>query len=54
MQLSTLPVTVRSERRIRAATGSPAGSVHVPDAEIHWPGLDGSPYPDQIWAIEAD
>ena len=44
----------RSERRIRAATGNPAASVHVPDAEIHWPSLDGSPYPDQIWAIEAE
>jgi len=44
----------RSERRIRAATGGPASSVHVPDAEIHWPSLDGSPYADQIWAIEAE
>ena len=44
----------RSERRIRAATGSPASGVHVPDAEIHWPSLDGSPYAGQIWAIEAE
>ena len=44
----------RSERRIRAATGGPASGVHVPDAEIHWPSLDGSPYAGQIWAIEAE
>ena len=44
----------RSERRIRAAAGSPASGVHVPDAEIHWPSLDGSPYAGQIWAIEAE
>ena len=28
--------------------------MHVPDAEIHWPSLDGSPYAGQIWAIEAE
>jgi hypothetical protein len=44
----------RSECRIRATTGGPAGAVHVPDAEIHWPTLDGSPYAGQIWAIEAE
>jgi hypothetical protein len=44
----------RSERRIRAAIGGPASGVHVPDAEIHWPSLDGSPYAGQIWAIEAE
>ena len=44
----------RSERRIRAATGGPASGVHLPDAEIHWPSLDGSPYAGQIWAIEAE
>jgi hypothetical protein len=44
----------RSERRIRAATGGQAGIAHIPDAEVHWPSLDGSPYAGQIWAIEAE
>jgi hypothetical protein len=44
----------RSERRIRAAAGGKVGIAHVPDAEIHWPSLDGSPYAGQIWAIEAE
>ena len=44
----------RSERRIRAAIGGRAGTVHVPDAEVHWPSVDGSPYAGQIWAIEAE
>jgi hypothetical protein len=44
----------RSERRIRAAGGGHAGTAHVPDAEVHWPSLDGSPYGGQIWAIEAE
>jgi hypothetical protein len=44
----------RSERRIRAATGGQAGTAHIPDAEVHWPSLDGSPYAGQIWAIEAE
>lgn len=26
----------------------------MPDAEIHWPSLDGSPYAGQVWAIEAE
>jgi len=26
----------------------------VPDAEIHWPSLAGSPYAGQVWAIEAE
>jgi hypothetical protein len=43
----------RSERRLRAAAGR-IGTAHVPDAEIHWPSLDGSPYPGQVWAIEAE
>jgi len=44
----------QSERRIRAArpTGPAAG--HLPDAEIHWPSTDTSPYPGQIWAIEIE
>jgi hypothetical protein len=44
----------RSERRIRAAAGGKVGIAHVPDAEIHWPSLDRSPYAGQIWAIEAE
>ena len=44
----------RSERRIRAAIGGRAGRIHVPDAEVHWPSLDGSPYVGQVWAIEAE
>jgi hypothetical protein len=34
----------RSERRIRAAAGGRVGIAHLPDAEIHWPSLDDSPY----------
>ncbi len=44
----------RSERRIRAAGGGQVGTAHLPDAEVHWPSLDGSPYGGQIWAIEAE
>jgi hypothetical protein len=44
----------RSERRIRAALASNAGAAHVPDAEIHWPSVDASPYAGQVWAIEAE
>jgi hypothetical protein len=40
----------RSERRIRAATDGHAGITHLPDAEVHWPSLDASPYAGQIWA----
>ena len=44
----------RSERRIRAALGGRVGVSHVPDAEVHWPSLDGFPYAGQVWAIEAE
>src|ERR1700761_4357287 len=44
----------RSERRIRAASGGKVGIAHLPDAEVHWPSLDGAPYAGQIWAIEAE
>jgi hypothetical protein len=44
----------RSERRIRAALGGHVGLAHIPDAEVHWPSLDGSPYAGQVWAIEAE
>jgi hypothetical protein len=44
----------RSERRIRAAGGGHVGIAHLPDAEVHWPSLEDSPYGGQIWAIEAE
>ena len=36
--------------------GQPAAdrADHIPDAEIHWPSIDGSPYAGQIWAIEVE
>ena len=40
----------RSDRHIRSA--SPAG--HVPDAEVLWPPVPASLYPDECWAIEAE
>jgi hypothetical protein len=43
----------RSERRIRAAAGR-IGTAHVPDAEVHWPSLEASPYAGQVWAVEAE
>ena len=27
---------------------------HVPDAEIHWPSIQDSPYPGQVWAVEVE
>jgi hypothetical protein len=43
----------QSERRIR--TGRPRNTTgHVPDAEIHWPSIAGSPYAGQVWAIEVE
>jgi hypothetical protein len=44
----------RSERRIRAAAGGHVGIARLPDAEVHWPSLEASPYGGQIWAIEAE
>jgi hypothetical protein len=44
----------RSERRIRATAGGHAATVHLPDAEVHWPSLAGAPYGGQIWAIVAE
>jgi hypothetical protein len=26
----------------------------VPDAEIHWPSIEGSPYAGQVWAVEVE
>jgi hypothetical protein len=42
----------QSERRIRRK--GPWAGTHLPDAEIHWPHDTGSPYADQIWAIEVE
>ena len=41
-----------SERRLRSAAGTSAG--HVPDAEVHWPDEPASPFPGQVWAVEAE
>ncbi len=43
-----------SERRLRADQPAAGRREHVPDAEIHWPSLPGSPYAGQVWAIEAE
>lgn len=42
-----------SERRLRAGHQVPRTG-HVPDAEVHWPGIAGSPYADQVWALEVE
>ena len=42
-----------SERRLN--TGRPRNAVdRLPDAEIHWPSIEGSPYAGQVWAIEVE
>ncbi len=43
-----------SERRLRADLPAAGRDGHVPDAEIHWPSLEDSPYAGQVWAIEAE
>jgi hypothetical protein len=43
-----------SERRLLAGQPAANRTGHVPDAEIHWPSLDGSPYAGQVWAIEVE
>jgi hypothetical protein len=43
-----------SERRLRADQPAAGRHGHVPDAEIHWPSLPGSPYAGQVWAIEVE
>jgi hypothetical protein len=42
-----------SERRLRAGR-RPLDPGHVPDAEIHWPSIEASPYAGQVWAIEVE
>jgi hypothetical protein len=44
----------QSERRLRAHTSAAGRGGHVPDAEVHWPSLEGCSYADQVWAIEAE
>ena len=43
-----------SERRLRADHPAAGRREHVPDAEIHWPRIAGSPYAGQVWAIEVE
>jgi hypothetical protein len=43
-----------SERRLRADHPAAGRREHLPDAEIHWLSLEGSPYAGQVWAIEAE
>jgi hypothetical protein len=43
-----------SERRLRADRPAAGRREHVPDAEIHWPSIEASPYAGQVWAIEAE
>ena len=43
-----------SERRLRADRPAAGRREHVPDAEIHWPSIAGSPYAGQVWAIEVE
>ena len=43
-----------SERRLRAAQPVPARAGHLPDAEIHWPSIQASPYAGQVWAVEVE
>ena len=44
----------RSERKIRHAMAGRLPAGHVPDAEVSWPDVPGSPYPGEMWAIEAE
>ena len=45
---------VAHERRLRAGQPAADRAEHIPDAEIHWPSIDGSPYAGQVWAIEVE
>jgi hypothetical protein len=42
------------ERRLRADEPAAGRGGHVPDAEIHWPSVAGTPYAGQVWAIEVE
>ena len=43
-----------SERRLRAHNPAAGRGGHVPDAEIHWASIAGSPYAGQVWAVEVE
>jgi hypothetical protein len=43
-----------SERRLRADQPAAGRKGHIPDAEIHWPSIEGSPYAGQVWAVEVE
>jgi hypothetical protein len=43
-----------SERRLRAHAPATGRGGHLPDAEIHWPSIEGSPYAGQVWAVEVE
>ena len=43
-----------SERRLHAARPAAGRHEHLPDAEIHWPSIEGSPYAGQVWAVEVE
>jgi hypothetical protein len=43
-----------SERRLRAGQPAADRAGHIPDAEIHWPSIDGTPYAGQVWAVEVE
>jgi hypothetical protein len=43
-----------SERHLRAETPGVGTTGHVPDAEVTWPNLDGSPRAGEQWAIEVE
>jgi hypothetical protein len=47
-----------SERRLHTkrvpSVAGPSLGGHMPDAEVHWPSLEDSPYAGQIWAIEVE
>jgi hypothetical protein len=43
----------RSERRLHTGRGRSATG-HLPDAEVHWPSIESSPYAGQIWALEVE
>jgi len=42
------------ERRLHARQPLTGRGGHMPDAEVHWPSLDGCSYDGQVWAIEAE
>jgi hypothetical protein len=42
------------ERRLRDGHPAAGRGGHVPDAEIHWPSLPGSPHAGQVWAVEVE